>query len=91
MCSEGLLLTYITICDFTCIFICRNEVVFGICAESYVLARHWNSSFKFEYAVIKLYLGATVQVRHNNNVKVYLTLLGVNYFGLTKSREWIFL
>ena len=30
MCVEGLLLTYITICDFTCSFICRNEVVFGI-------------------------------------------------------------
>ena len=30
MCSEGLLLTYITICDFTCSFIFRNEVVFGI-------------------------------------------------------------
>ena len=28
MCSEGLLLPYITICDFTCSFICRNEVVF---------------------------------------------------------------
>ena len=27
MCVEGLLLTYITICDFTCSFICRNEVV----------------------------------------------------------------
>ena len=35
MCSEGLLLTYITICDFTCSFIFRNEVVFGICAESF--------------------------------------------------------
>ena len=34
MCSEGLPLTYITICDFTCSFICRNEVVFGVSAES---------------------------------------------------------
>ena len=33
MCGEGLLLTYITICNFTCSFICRNEVVFGISAE----------------------------------------------------------
>ena len=38
MCVEGLLLTYITICDFTCSFICRNEVVFGISAESVVCA-----------------------------------------------------
>ena len=35
MCVEGLLLTYITICDFTCSFICRNEVVSGISAESF--------------------------------------------------------
>ena len=35
MCGEGLLLTYITICNFTCYFICRNEVVFGISAESF--------------------------------------------------------
>ena len=34
MCSEGLPLTYITICDFTCSFICRSEVVFGVSAES---------------------------------------------------------
>ena len=28
-------MSYITICDFTCSFICRNEVVFGISAESF--------------------------------------------------------
>ena len=37
MCGEGLLLTYITICNFTCSFICRNEVVFGISAESFLV------------------------------------------------------
>ena len=35
MCSEGLPLTYITICDFTCSFICRNEVVVVVSAESF--------------------------------------------------------
>ena len=35
MCSEGLPLTYITICDFTCSVICRNEVVVGVSAESF--------------------------------------------------------
>ena len=42
MCSEGLLLTYITICDFTCSFIFRNEVVFGICAESFYAVHSFN-------------------------------------------------
>ena len=37
MCGDGLLLTYITICDFTCSLICRNEVVFGISANPFKL------------------------------------------------------
>ena len=37
MCSEGLPLTYITICDFTCSFICRNEVVFGVSVNPFKL------------------------------------------------------
>ena len=51
MCSEGLLLTYITICDFTCSFIFRNEVVFA-----YVL-----NPFKLWVRILSLTLSGILQ------------------------------
>ena len=60
MCSEDLPLTYITICKFTCSFICRNDVVFGVSAISFYVGFADFINYIVWHTIYCLYLGRSL-------------------------------